>query len=560
MSDSLSHPLGDALHAAFSPVPDRSAYVARSATEAALAALVRELERGTRAAVLEGPAGIGKSLLLRLLPDRLGPGYELLHVVTGALPLPDLLALALGGRTGRGAQSPSRLLSAAAARRGAIVVLPIDDAEALDAGSVRGLAGLLRNAGGGLRLVLAADDGDRSALDLLGDALARIRLDRPLSESELRAYLIARLERAGVPGAVRRRLEAQLERLHALSGGNPALVNRLALDLGVTAGPEAPAALERTRPATRGPSALAAAPPDPFGPASSAAPYQPRGVTEAHLGRIERLLVQGARSIVLRGPAGIGKTTLLRVLEKRLLEPIAPVAIPYARLQPGDFWSYVLHQLGAPRGADAEREVVDAARRLRRAGGILVLLVDEADSLPPETAARVAAAIEAAAGALRVVLAADDGGPEGRLPLVEGAELIRVEERLAPAETEAFLLGRLLHFGAASAVRRRFDAGTIAALHQASGGLPGELNRLAGEIERRALEPLLAGGDPTPERVDPVAPPEAPEAAALRERRRDAPPGWGWRALALLPHLGFGIGIPLALFALWLWLAPLFSG
>jgi hypothetical protein len=143
---------------------------------------------------------------------------------------------------------------------------------------------------------------------------------------------------------------------------------------------------------------------------------------------------------------------------------------------------------------------------------------------------------------------------------LEDAAVLRVDEPLSAAETEAYLLGRLTHFASPLAVRRRFDPQTLAALHRDSRGLPGELNRLAGEIERQALAPPVP--PPSPPRAP--APPEEPPAPLLPRVERSpgpppAPTGWLATALGLLPHIGLGLGIPLALLALWLWLAPLFS-
>ena len=84
--------------APFAPVPERAAYVPRPTSEAALRAIGTALETGTRRIALRGPAGMGKSLLLRLLEGRLPPTFDVLHVTTGVLPLADLLAFALGSR------------------------------------------------------------------------------------------------------------------------------------------------------------------------------------------------------------------------------------------------------------------------------------------------------------------------------------------------------------------------------------------------------------------------------------------------------------------------------
>jgi type II secretory pathway predicted ATPase ExeA len=581
-------PHGETVAAAFAPVPDRAAYVPREATEAALAAIVRRLDAGERVIVLRGPAGMGKSLLLRVLPERLGSGYHALRLPTGALPLPDLIALALGLRGAAASRDPARALLAEARRaeaEGSALVIVVDDARTLGASVAQALAELAREAGGALRFVLAVGDRPTDALESgFGAFLPEVRLESPMSEDEVARYLAARLERAGVAGEVRRRFEgaAQVARLRALSGGVPALLNRLAVEIGSAPLADAPADAAASE-ARAGRAALAALPRslprDPFGPGAGAAPYQPRSTSEALLARVQRELEAGRHAVRLRGPAGIGKTTLLRVLETRLRDPFQPVFLPYPRLAPDEFWSFVLHQLGAPPGDAPERQLVEAARRLARVRGTLVLLVDDATSLPAESATRLAALVEEAEGALRVVMTADDEADASGLPRIGDGVEIRVEERLAPAETEAYLLGRLMHFGAPAAVRRRFDARTISALHRASGGLPRELNRLAGEIERESLTPAAtrapAAGEAAPSApagaasdaaADPagatIQVPWSPTAPPRRAPPRPAPArnaDWLRGALALLPHIGLGLGIPLALLALWLWLAPLFA-
>jgi len=561
-------PPGEVIESAFAPVPERAAYVPRPASEAALGTLVRALASGERMLALRGPVGMGKSLLLRLLETRTPPPFDVLHVAPGALPLADLLAFALGARTSRpGRERGGRALDGAAGGDEAILVLPVDDAQALTPSVARGLAGLVRNAEGALRLVLAFDDAPEPALAAaLGGALREVLLDEPLSEAEVARYVDARLERAGAPEGLRRRIvNDEAARLHAQSGGNPGRLNRLAAELRAAPAADASAAPEVAGESPAGPS-LTSLPRDPFGPTAAASLYQARSFSERILGSIERELLRGRQAVLLRGPGGIGKTTLLRVLEARLRDPYQIVSLPYARLAPGEFWSFVLHQLGAPPSSEPDREVLAIATRLAKLGHILVLLLDEATSLPEATGDSLAARLAEGAGALRAVLTADDEAAPSALPRFADAAELRVDEPLSAAETEAYVLGRLLHFGAPLAVRRRFDRATLAALHRDAGGLPRALNRLAGEIERQVLAPPVVQPPPAPRGRPAAAPADAsaapplPPAAREPEEAPAAPPrDWLSTGLALLPHVGLGLGIPLALLALWLWLAPLFA-
>ena len=535
---------------AFAPVPERAAYVPRPTTEAALREIASALESGTRRVAIRGPAGMGKSLVLRLLEGRLPATFDVLHVTPGVLPLADLLAFALGVRAPRGEALPS-------GPRERILVLPIDDAEELTIPVARGLGGLVRKAEGALRLVLAVrGEPTESLLAALGGSVAEVVLDQPMTEPEVALYLAVRLHRAGASEELRRRLGSEhAARLHGLAGGNPGRLNRLASELLQGHALAEPSGTETLPlPAVRTPGSPF--PRDPFGPVANAAAYQPRTSCEAILGRIERELLVGRRAVVLSGPTGIGKSTLLRVLETRLREPYQVVAVPYARLDPREFFDLVLHQMGAPPAPDAEREVVALADRLSGVGGLLVIAVDDANVLPTDTIECLSRALVAAGGRLRLVGTIDDEASVAQPALPEPVA-IRMTEPLTPAEAEAYVVGRLLHFEAPSAVRRRFDRHTIETLQRASNGLPGELNRLAGAIEREALGAALA---PVPAPPPPAAagakpaPLRSPRGAALTRE-----PSFLETALALLPHVGLGLGIPLALLALWLWLAPLFS-
>ena len=285
-----------------------------------------------------------------------------------------------------------------------------------------------------------------------------------------------------------------------------------------------PATCRRRRPPPE--TAADAAPlPDPFGPSATTGAYQPRPATEAVLDALTGELASGRRTLLLHGPSGLGKTTLLRVLRDRLPSPFQPVELPYGRFEPDDFWSFVLFQLGAPRGDFPESSMLEVIRDLERRGRVLVLLIDEGQALPEATRTRLAAVLHHAEGSLRAVLAV--GGHADRHAFAElpDAEWIGLDQSLTPAEAAAYVTGRLERFDAPAEVRARFDDGTLGALFRASRGVPRELNRLAGEIERadagrEARAPIDL---PSPQPAPPVPVPEVEEKDATPDARGHPP-------------------------------------
>jgi len=566
----------------FARVPDPRAYVARPPCEEALGTLLRALDEGARVAVLEGPSGIGKSLLLRVLEDRLDARFEVVRLPLAGASFDELAAIALAGLDQRSAARVALTLEDAARRLRMVervLVVTVDDAARLSSDAAEALGRALRAGRGALRAVVAVETG--APRPRFPGGTRTVRLAAPMNNEETARYVEARLARAGDPRLARAFGPPVVAELHARSGGVPGALHALAegiLEAAPPAGASAAGAAQGlAAPGLAAPGLAApglAAPGEPFPGAGAfgppVSPYLPREETEALLEALAAELRSGRRTQLLRGGSGLGKTTLLRELGARLREPFQPVDVFYAKLDPPDFFAWVLHQIGAPAPErPAELELREIAARLARVAGTLVLLVDEAQSLPADTIKRLSEVVAAAAGAIRVVAAVDtDADPQALRALPDLLEH-RLARPLDLAECGALLEWRLA--AAAPGLRARFGPEVVRGLHRASSGNPRALYRLASEVERAAGLPAAGRSDERPPPAPVAAPPRARAAApasspartaAAAPRALPAPHAVPARAplpLRLVAPVALGAGVPLALFALWLWLAPLFS-
>lgn len=236
MRASLDRPdTGDLLAAVdwFGMNADPSAYVPRPATEAALQAMERAAEQGRAPALLIGPAGMGKTLLLHVLASRLEAALLPVYLPMPTLPQSELCALALGLLERPVGRHPeANLLAFAVERRaaGRPLVLLIDDAGSMTPDAARGMAALAAVSHGGLRLVLAVSDGPEAhrIAEAVGPDLVAITLKEPMNAAETREYLRRRVARAGGLEAARRMCPDLLDRIFLESGGVPARVHQVA--------------------------------------------------------------------------------------------------------------------------------------------------------------------------------------------------------------------------------------------------------------------------------------------------------------------------------------------
>jgi type II secretory pathway predicted ATPase ExeA len=249
---------------------------------------------------------------------------------------------------------------------------------------------------------------------------------------------------------------------------------------------------------------------DPFAPTADPAAYIPREVTEKALSQLEHGYRHGRTVQVLSGPPGVGKTLLVHVLAERLGD-FRTLYLPYASLGFGELCGWILGLLGEPAGHFPERELLGSARASAALGRPLLLLVDEASSIPLESAEGLAGLVREGDGALRLLLVPIDEARAGRVLAVLARDVaeLRVSTPLSLEEAEHYVRTRLVRAGTAFELQRRFDAGLVRRLLRASGGNPQRLQQLSGEVLRGNLTALpgheaeavldAPGRDSTPE-------------------------------------------------------------
>ena len=238
---------------------------------------------------------------------------------------------------------------------------------------------------------------------------------------------------------------------------------------------------------------------DPFAVTCDPTWYVPRPATDAALDAMEAALREGRRCTVLTGPPGIGKTMLLRVLESRMEGSRVSVHLPYAALEFDDLCRWAL---GILSGADAaassspDHELLTEVRISADAGRGLLLFLDDASALCPETARALLRLSDQASGALQLVVVPVDDGRAGRVVAALGADVahVRLSEPMGAEEVAHYLTDRMRRAGVPEAAASRFDAGTTRRLWRESGGNARLLHAFATAVLRDAgFDPVSPG-------------------------------------------------------------------
>jgi type II secretory pathway predicted ATPase ExeA len=215
---------------AFGETADPGAYVPRPSFEAALAALTAlPRQEPPACAALIGEAGLGKTLALRLVAERLRSSFESLYV-----PFPRLepeefwawVADALQMRRSEDDRATVLKRCRGLAARGTGFVLLIDDAAELPLLTRVEVIAACRTEGFAAVMAFASDD--HAELSELPEHVRRIELGAPMTQDETRAYIAARLRHAGQSAEGAALLEpGRIAELHAQSEGVPGRLHAL---------------------------------------------------------------------------------------------------------------------------------------------------------------------------------------------------------------------------------------------------------------------------------------------------------------------------------------------
>jgi hypothetical protein len=222
---------------AFGETANPDDYVPREACEEVLDRLERVLFDLGEPAVLLAPAGMGKSLLLRVLARRNARRARPIELAYGALAFEDLCewTVRLAGETVTGLPSED-LLHLLGHQR---LLLAIDDASSLPERTAAALGAFAR-AQPTLHVVLTDAEGPATdrMLEAFGQPALRVHLTPPMSVDEACSYMSRRLERWGASRAMLERLRtADASRAHALAEGVPRRLHAVAQEL-LLAGPD----------------------------------------------------------------------------------------------------------------------------------------------------------------------------------------------------------------------------------------------------------------------------------------------------------------------------------
>ena len=122
-------------------------------------------------------------------------------------------------------------------------------------------------------------------------------------------------------------------------------------------------------------------------------------------GKVEEALRSGPGPILMSGPTGYGKTLLLRSLRTLAPSGYVPLLIPFSNVEPREIARWILACTLKTVVGDPAVEFASLLKVNVRSGGNTLLLMDEVQSTPRATLAKLFELLAESGVAVRVVLA-----------------------------------------------------------------------------------------------------------------------------------------------------------
>ncbi|RJX34624.1 MAG: AAA family ATPase [Desulfarculus sp.] len=188
---------------------------------------------------------------------------------------------------------------------------------------------------------------------------------------------------------------------------------------------------------------------------------------------------------LLLGQPGVGKTTLIIALLKEMGDRVIPAVVTNPRVAALDFMNMMALELGLPGPYQSKGQflvaLTDLIKRSRREGKVVLLVIDEAHSLPPDMVEELRLLGNLDDSTPRVLNIFLVGQPElvkllkssNAVSLLQRLRRYHVLRPLSQEETKAYVRHRL---GVAGGDPGIFDEQALEAVYRLSRGIPRLIN------------------------------------------------------------------------------------